>query len=246
MSQADVWSRTSGAVLVVCGVGGLTGLAVPLTRVAVDEVLRLWRQSADLAFDDLVVCCALLVLAATCGWLVLACLLTLLTHGLRCTHSAAGRLARRITPALVRRLVAGACGAAVLTAPTVTPPATASPAASPGDHTHARPAPHGVLASWARPGALPRPLPVPDRPARPGSGAGTHRGEGTARPPGRVRVRPGDSLWAIAARSLPPDAPDAVVAASWPRWFRHNRGHLGPDPDLIHPGTRLRVPPRPR
>ena len=45
-------------------------------------------------------------------------------------------------------------------------------------------------------------------------------------------VQPGESLWAIEAQG-------------WPRLFRLNRDRLGPDPDLVHPGTRLRVPPRP-
>lgn len=43
-------------------------------------------------------------------------------------------------------------------------------------------------------------------------------------------VRPGESLWAIAAEG-------------WPRLHRLNRDRLGPDPDVVHPGTRLRLPP---
>jgi len=239
VSRVHAWCRASAAVLVAGGVGGLAGLAVPLAWAAAEEASRLWRHRADLAFDDLVVCCALLVLAGICGWLGLAGLLTLLTQALRRTHGATGRLARAVTPALVRRLVACACGAAVLTAPAVTLPATAAP----GDHPHARPAHRGAGALLTRrPGALP----LPDRPAPPHSGPPASHGGDAAGIPRRVRVRAGDSLWAIAARRLPPDAPDAVVAASWPRWFRHNRRLIGPDPDLIHPGTRLRVPPRPR
>jgi nucleoid-associated protein YgaU len=59
----------------------------------------------------------------------------------------------------------------------------------------------------------------------------------------RVVVRRGDSLWSIAARDLGPGASDAEVAAQWPRWWHANRAVIGPDPDLILPGTRLRPPP---
>lgn len=45
-------------------------------------------------------------------------------------------------------------------------------------------------------------------------------------------VQSGESLWAVAAQG-------------WPRLFRLNRDRLGSDPDLVHPGTRLRLPPRP-
>ena len=60
--------------------------------------------------------------------------------------------------------------------------------------------------------------------------------------PGAVVVRPGDSLWRIAARSLgrAPSAP--AVATAWPEWWTANRTVVGPDPDLIVPGQRLRPP----
>jgi hypothetical protein len=57
-----------------------------------------------------------------------------------------------------------------------------------------------------------------------------------------VTVRPGDSLWRIAARHLPPGHTVADVARWWPQWYRLNRGLVGPDPDLLHPGQRLRPP----
>jgi len=58
---------------------------------------------------------------------------------------------------------------------------------------------------------------------------------------GSVRVRPGDSLWTIAARRLP-HATDATVGAAWRAIARANADRLGPDPDLIYPGTLLRLP----
>jgi LysM domain len=209
---------------VVAGLAGLSGFAGSLALSATAGVLRRWQQRGEVSFDDLVVCCAVLVVTLTFGWLGVGALLTLGTEVLRRTHTAAGRLARRMTPSLLRRLLAGACGAAVLTGPAVSTTASAAPA----DHAHVRPADHAGPSS-------PRPeaLPVPDRPVP------------APRRRVRVRVRRGDTLWAIAARSLRPDASNADVAAWWPQWFRHNRGLIGPDPDLIHPGTRLRVPPRP-
>lgn len=56
-----------------------------------------------------------------------------------------------------------------------------------------------------------------------------------------VRVRAGDTLWAIARSELPPASPDAAVDRAWRRLARANADRLG-DPDLIFPGTVLRVP----
>jgi hypothetical protein len=58
-----------------------------------------------------------------------------------------------------------------------------------------------------------------------------------------LRVAPGDSLWSIAAGLLPAGASNAVVDRGWRRLAAVNADHLGPDPDLIRPGTPLRVPP---
>lgn len=66
-------------------------------------------------------------------------------------------------------------------------------------------------------------------------------------PAGEVTVRTGDTLWAIAARHLPPDASVVRIAEEWPRWYRANAEVIGADPDLIRPGERLRPAPiRPR
>jgi len=64
------------------------------------------------------------------------------------------------------------------------------------------------------------------------------------RPSGRavVVVRAGDSLWSIAAAALPPAARSRQIARTWPRWYVPNAARIGPDPDLIYPGTALRPP----
>lgn len=60
--------------------------------------------------------------------------------------------------------------------------------------------------------------------------------------PDSVVVHRGDTLWGIAARHLGPDAAPADIAEEWPRWYVANRNAIGPDPDLIRPGTVLTAP----
>lgn len=70
-----------------------------------------------------------------------------------------------------------------------------------------------------------------------------------------MRVRPGDSLWGITARVLSPDPTGTAPLGAqvdvrkldrgWRVLYAANRGVLGPDPDLIHPGTPLQIPSRP-
>jgi hypothetical protein len=57
-----------------------------------------------------------------------------------------------------------------------------------------------------------------------------------------VVVRRGDSLWSISAGLSPPRASDAQIAALVSRLYSANRSAIGPDPDLIYPGTVLRLP----
>jgi nucleoid-associated protein YgaU len=57
-----------------------------------------------------------------------------------------------------------------------------------------------------------------------------------------VTVRPGDSLWAIAARGLPANASDAQIAAAVQAWHRVNHKVIGADPHLIFPAQRLIQP----
>ncbi|HWL99507.1 MAG TPA: LysM peptidoglycan-binding domain-containing protein [Nocardioidaceae bacterium] len=246
------------AALTVALTGALTVVlgccALALGRAAFLEAAGLWAHRDDLRFDDLVLAGALGVLAVASGWLLLGIMLTLSTRALRCSHTLAGRMARAITPSLVRSLLGGACGAAVLVAPTTAPGALAVPAETGRPQTQECPrrSCSDVLGG----------LPVPDRPWSAREAPPTIRAQ-----PERVRVRPGDSLWAIAAAHLPTPAlttrhngaervPDrlpahrlpppsqAEIAAAWPRWFDVNRARIGDDPDLISPGTRLVVPRR--
>ena len=159
-------------------------------------------------------CAVAALLAATWLWAV-TCAIALL--------AARGRpgAATRRAPVVVRRLVLAACGVALAGA--VHGPAGATPGGPP------RTEPHGTA------GATVAGLPLPDRaigdglatvagrPAPTGRSAGAPPAE--LRPPPVVVVRPGDTLWDLAAR-----APAARC--------RRRRGHR-----LLAP--HLRAQPRP-
>jgi LysM repeat protein len=57
-----------------------------------------------------------------------------------------------------------------------------------------------------------------------------------ARPAARYVVQPGDTLSGIAA--------SLAVRGGWPALYAANRPRIGPDPDVIHPGTVLVLPGR--
>jgi hypothetical protein len=171
------------------------------------------------------------VLVGSCAGLLLGCLLWLLavaaivlTSSVARELSPRGRLAAplarleaRSCPTLVRHLVTAALGLAMTAG--VAGPVAADPSGA------------GRLDGLA----------VPDRtsgavPAGPAHGA-------VSPPPTRtVEVRPGDSLWSMATHLLPAGATDRQVTDAWRRLFRANTARVGPDPDLILPGTRLVVP----
>ncbi|MCW2622228.1 MAG: Peptidoglycan-binding LysM [Frankiales bacterium] len=64
---------------------------------------------------------------------------------------------------------------------------------------------------------------------------------GTGKQPSVV-VRPGDSLWSVAAAHLPATASDRQIAQAWPSWWAANRDVVGAEPDVLHPGQRLTPP----
>lgn len=92
-------------------------------------------------------------------------------------------------------------------------------------------------------------LPLPDRATgAPAVSAPSVSAPAVARSATRDRlvVRPGDSLWRLAARELGPGAAPDAVDRHWRRLYRLNRAALGADPDLIRPGQQLRLPPPPQ
>jgi len=120
-------------------------------------------------------------------------------------------------PLPLRRLVLAACGVVLAGAA----PAVATPV-QPHAASHARAQDPTAAVFLAG-------LPLPDR------------AEGVVDE--EVVVRAGDTLWALAERSLPPAAGAGAVTARWHRIYALNRDRIGPDPDLIQPGQRLRLPP---
>lgn len=132
--------------------------------------------------------------------------------------------ARRLSPPAVRRLVLLACGAAVGSAGVAVPAAADTAGAGAGSVASA--SVRTVLTG----------LPLPDR------AAGALRPDGRDPAAAGYVVRPGDSLWRIAARLLAPGGADPDVAAAARALYRANRPTIGPDPDLLLPGQHLRLP----
>lgn len=184
--------------------------------VTAGPTVRLLRPGAS--FTDLLVggCTVATVVAAAALWLVTA---DVAWQQLR-SPGTTGRPGRRIGP--VRALLLAACGVA----------AVAGPATATGGGDGPAPSLDG--------------LPLPDRATGSTGSTGSAGSPVDAADPTRtVRIRAGDSLWAIASRTLGPDAPAADVASYWHRVHALNASTIGPDPDLLHPGQLLRLPPPP-
>ncbi len=214
---------------------------------------------------------AVLVALLLTGWLGLGVLVGLVAHLPGAAGRAARTAGDRWTPGLARWCAAAALGVtlgggaahaappapASSTAPAVAGPAVAGPAvagpAVAGGAAVAGPAVANPVAAVAAcdpalppgPGWTPtRPTPAPDGVLTPGRRpAGSTNGVGEGAEAGaEVVVRRGDTLWAIARERLGAGASDVEVAREWPRWYAANRDVIGDDPDLVLPGTRLRVP----
>ncbi|WP_224164756.1 LysM domain-containing protein [Arthrobacter sp. StoSoilA2] len=57
-----------------------------------------------------------------------------------------------------------------------------------------------------------------------------------------IVVKPGDTLWSIAAASLGPLATDVDIALHWPSWYSANRRIIGDDPSTLRAGQVLQPP----
>ncbi len=169
------------------------------------------------------------------AWLAMAIVLTALERLPGTLGRAAAILTRTITSEGSRVLLRSALGLAVWTPLTI-------------GIAHAAPGDGAGSVRWGvveKPSSVPAPraspsgdrLAIPDRPT-----VGAETRYTPVRPASSVRVRRGDSLWAIAAREIGPDASDAAIARRWPQWYAANAGRIGPDSDLIHPGEVLNRP----
>ena len=170
------------------------------------------------------------------AWLVAATALTLVAYAARSAaprnrHAAAlGRTLERRCPRVTRRLVTATLGVALTTGLAGTALADPPPQPSLAGLTLPDRTTGTALST-----AVPRTVAL-----RHGSGP-DH-----VLPARRVVVRPGDSLWRIAARLLhergSEHVTDGDVTDAWHRLRDANRDRVGPDPDLIRPDTSLEVP----
>lgn len=165
-------------------------------------------------FDRLIVDIAAGGAVIAAAMLTLSALLTVLATLIGSTFPWLARLASLSGPPWWRRAVLALCGLAIAT------PATAT-AVSAHDTDH-----HGDCA----PSCTVRldGLSLPDLPV--------------AAPPDRITVRRGDSLWSLAGEALGPLASDVEIARRVDALYAANRSTIGPDPDLIFPGTHLHAP----
>ena len=212
----------SRAPLLRClGVLLLATATAAATLVALLPSLRAaWSGRAavgSVPFDRTLVELSAVALAVCVTWLWLGVLLA-------AVDAASGvRLAALpVLPPGVRRLVLAGCGVAVLGAAS---PAVADPGSLAG-----LPLPERATVAVHDPAHHPAHHPAPP-PLAP-----------VVDPEPTVTVRPGDTLWDIAARHAPPTSTAGAIAAATHRLYRLNRGVIGPDPDRLVPGQHLRLP----
>jgi nucleoid-associated protein YgaU len=161
--------------------------------------------------------------------------------------TAADRAGRVLVPRVLLKLVAGSAGLGVLVAPAAAgaqpPPRPAPTATSAPSAPTLATVPGPVWPSDPAGASMPGPR-WPSTPSTPPADHPDHPAEPApdSRPADTVRVRPGDSLWLIAARRLGPAADPDRIATEWPRWYAANRAVIGSDPDLIRPGQVLHAP----
>jgi hypothetical protein len=232
-TTADVVLRVralAALVAVLLTTAGLLVLVAPFLAPLVSggPVASAAAPAPDLE-ELLVLVCAVLL---TVGWARLAlgtsvCLVALLLR------RPAGPATAWLRPTTARRLAAVLVGSSL--GGLAAAPAFALPFPSPD-------VPDGPASSEPSAVALPLPgRPVGGRVAS-SSTASTPRAAAAGR---IVVVRPGDSLWSLAAAHLlargRSDSGQAVDAA-WRRLYAANRAVIGPDPHLIRPGARLDLP----
>lgn len=206
------------------------GVALRLTLLGVGAGVGPWsaadltrglRHPASARFADLLAAAGAWLLLACAVWWAVCCLAVaaeVLTSGRVRAAAWTG------CPATLHRLVTAALGLALAgVASPVAPAAAAAVAAGTRTHQACHPGPAADL-------------PVPTRGAR-------VRHTAPARQ--RITVRPGDTLWDLAAEHLRAPTPRRTADLTT-RLHLANRAVIGDDPGLIHPGQRLLLPRAPR
>ena len=217
--SALTWLAASAAT------AGLGALALPSLTAPLPAVVT---------FDEAVVRVASAAVAGSAGWGWVAVTVVVI----EALAGTAWRPAAAAAPGWLRRLVLAACGVALLAAAT---PAAATPGEVHVGHVaagHADDRRHSGGSAELLTG-----LPLPDRPVRQASPR--RRPPIAEHAPGTtVVVSAGDCLWSIAAAALPPTASAVEIDALWRRIHALNRSAIGPDPNLVHPGLQLLIPPK--
>jgi nucleoid-associated protein YgaU len=219
--------RRAGVLLVLAVAGAMLTVYAPMTGAlhTLGTAAGWWKGLAGPAPPDNALAAAGAMLAAVStagawvclGWIGVVLAATVLGTGRGRSAALGRRLGVWCVPALARPALAALLGLAL---------------AGPGS---------GVAPALA----AAHPVSVVDTPADPLGDLTLDwpRAATSGRPhPGAVVVRPGDTLWSLAAARLGAAAPPRRIAVEWPRWWAANRALIGSDPDLIHPGQRLEVP----
>ena len=238
---------------VAAGVAAMSGLLWWAAGSPSGALLALVRRQPT-SFDELLVDVAATTAWLCLGWFTVVVSLQLLASGSGALARASQRLAHRVAPGFMLSGARWLVGVSLIVGPLAPGVAIAAPpgGGSPGGGS---PAPHrpAVVLNLDRPlpPSLDRPLapaspPALAPPPSPPPTAVAHRDsvdrDSVDRVAGRYVVRPGDTLWNIAARHLGPQATAAEIARAWPRWYAANHSAIGPNPQLIHPGLVLRAP----
>lgn len=194
--------------------------------------------------------------AALVGWWFLAFVFAGATALLeRNGRTRAAAVTRKLSPALMRRIVLAALSVQLLSGPAAhagaIPP---GPAWTPTqDRVASAPASAEPLAVKERPENPATPLSDIDpgwQPAAPVADPGllaapaVRAVEQAGIETEAVAVLAGDSLWDIAAHAMGPGASDVEIAMQWPRWYEANRAIIGQNPDVLLPGQILQPPPQ--
>jgi hypothetical protein len=220
-----------------------------------------WAQQAGI--DGAAATLAAAALWLTAAWLGAGLAAAALAGAPGAAGRVADHLARAVLPRALYRAAEGAGGLGVLLAPVAAgahaparhlplPAPTAPTAAAAGDTSTdggVLPAPVLPSSPSAHPPSAHPPSAHPPSAQPPSAHPPSRRSQPPSPPAAgtalRVLVRPGDSLWRIAAQHLPRDASPARIARTWPRWYAANRAVIGTDPNRIMPGQQLQAPTTP-
>lgn len=210
---------------------------IATARIFGQDACDLWGRRSQLDPSGLLRLLSDAAVAVLAGWLAAVCVGHVATRLPGRVGRLGAAVARGLAPAAVRRVLA-LCLVAAATGPGVAHAATepTGPAAT----AHLTGPGRGPDAIGPAGGRPPGADGLPDPRLRPDRGAAE---------PGRdvassIVVRPGDTLWDLAAAELGPQATPDRIARAWPQWYAANRPPLA-NPHLIYAGQTLTVPPGP-